>query len=81
MISKEKLNRINTLANKAKKDGLTEKEKEEQQKLRKEYLKNVRTSFTNEMKGMTVIDPAGNDVTPKKVRDLQKQNKKDTQSN
>lgn len=81
MISKEKLNRINTLANKAKKDGLTEKEKEEQQKLRKEYLKNVRTSFTNEMKGMTVIDPAGNDVTPKKVRDLQKQNKKDNQSN
>lgn len=74
MISKEKLNRINELASKAKKEGLSQKEKEEQQTLRKEYLKNVRSSFTNELKSMTVIDPEGNDVTPEKVKELQRKN-------
>ena len=76
MITKKKLERINTLAKKAKAEGLTEKEKEEQKKLRQEYLGNVRSSFTNQFKSMTVMDPEGNDVTPQKVRDLQERNKK-----
>lgn len=78
MISKEKLNRINALANKEKTEGLSQKEKEEQQNLRKEYLQNVRASFKNEFKGMTVIDPEGNDVTPEKVKELQKKDGKNT---
>ncbi|WP_163971307.1 DUF896 domain-containing protein [Oceanobacillus halotolerans] len=73
MISKEKLNRINELSKKSKQTGLTEKEKKEQQALRQEYLKNVRKSFKNQFKTMTVIDPKGNDVTPKKVKELQQQ--------
>lgn len=77
MISKEKLDRINILAKKAKNEGLTEKEKEEQKSLRKEYLGNVRSSFKNQFKTMTVKDPEGNDVTPQKVKDLQKKNKND----
>ncbi|MFD1360459.1 DUF896 domain-containing protein [Lentibacillus salinarum] len=76
MISNEKLNRINQLAHKSKKEGLTEEEKAEQQELREEYLQNVRKSFKNQFKSMTVRDPAGNDVTPQKVRDLQNKNKK-----
>ncbi|MFC4557221.1 DUF896 domain-containing protein [Virgibacillus kekensis] len=76
MISKEKLERINQLAKKAKNDGLDEKEKEEQKELRKQYLQNVRKSFKNQFKSMTVMDREGNDVTPKKVRDLQDRNKK-----
>ncbi|MFD1037894.1 DUF896 domain-containing protein [Virgibacillus byunsanensis] len=76
MISEEKLQRINILAKKAKNSGLTSKEKEEQQELRQEYLKNVRKSFKNQFKTMTVMDPEGNDVTPKKVRDMQERNKK-----
>jgi len=76
MITKDKLARINKLAQKAKKEGLTNNEKEEQQQLRQEYLQNVRQSFTNQFKTMTVMDPAGNDVTPKKVKDLQDRNKK-----
>ena len=76
MLSKEKLNRINELAKKSKTEGLNQKEKEEQKKLREEYLKNVRSSFKNQFKTMTVIDPAGNDVTPQKVRDLQERNRK-----
>ncbi|RKQ37566.1 DUF896 domain-containing protein [Oceanobacillus halophilus] len=76
MLSKEKLNRINELAKKSKNEGLSNNEKEEQRSLREEYLKNVRKSFKNQMKSMTVIDPRGNDVTPKKVRDMQERNKK-----
>ncbi|WP_249869664.1 DUF896 domain-containing protein [Oceanobacillus saliphilus] len=76
MLAKEKLERINILAKKAKDVGLTDNEKEEQKKLRQEYLNNVRSSFKNQFKGMTVIDPEGKDVTPQKVRDLQDRNKK-----
>lgn len=76
MLAKEKLSRINELANKAKNEGLTDKEKIEQKKLREEYLGNIRSSFTNQFKTMTVIDPVGNDVTPQKVKDLQARNKK-----
>lgn len=76
MISKDKLDRINKLAKKAKADGLTKDEKKEQKQLREEYLKNVRSSFKNQLKTMTVVDPKGNDVTPRKVRDMQERNKK-----
>ncbi|ASK63443.1 hypothetical protein CFK37_15405 [Virgibacillus phasianinus] len=77
MISKEKLERINALSKKAKNEGLTVEEKKEQKGLREEYLSNVRSSFKNQFKTMTVKDPEGNDVTPQKVKDLQKNNKKD----
>mgnify|MGYP001306808020 CR=1 FL=1 len=76
MITKEKLARINQLANKAKKEGLTDVEKEEQRLLRQEYLQNLRASFTNQFKSMTVIDPLGNDVTPQQVKDLKERYKK-----
>ncbi|TFJ94744.1 DUF896 domain-containing protein [Lentibacillus salicampi] len=76
MISKEKLNRINQLAKKSKNEGLTVKEQAEQKDLREEYLQNVRKSFKNQFKSMTVKDPEGNDVTPQKVRDLQDKKKK-----
>ena len=42
MLSKDKLNRINELAKKAKETGLTTAEQKEQQRLREEYLSNVR---------------------------------------
>lgn len=75
MLSKDKLNRINELARKSKKEGLSEKEKSEQKTLREEYLKNVRKSFKNQLKTTTIIDPRGNDVTPQKLRDYQNRNK------
>ncbi|SER08829.1 Uncharacterized protein YnzC, UPF0291/DUF896 family [Gracilibacillus ureilyticus] len=70
MLSKDKIARINELAKKAKIEELSQEEKKEQQTLRQEYLKNVRKSFKNHMKGMTVIDPNGNDVTPDKLKQL-----------
>lgn len=75
MMSKEKLSRINDLAKKAKAEGLSDEEATEQTALRKEYLQNIRNSFTNQITTMTVIDPEGNDVTPDKVKQLKKQNK------
>src|SRR5699024_4954205 len=72
MMTKAKLERINELANKAKKEELSKSEKEEQKLLREEYLKNVRASFKNQLTNMTVIDPEGNDVTPDKVKNVQK---------
>ncbi|HLR23974.1 MAG TPA: DUF896 domain-containing protein [Pseudogracilibacillus sp.] len=72
MMTKAKLERINELANKAKKEELSKSEKEEQKLLREEYLKNVRASFKNQLTNMTVIDPEGNDVTPDKVKNMQK---------
>lgn len=68
MISKEKLARINSLAKKAKTEGLSEPEAKEQSKLRKEYLEKFRASMLNTLKGVTVIDPEGNDVTPEKLK-------------
>jgi uncharacterized protein YnzC (UPF0291/DUF896 family) len=76
MLSKDKIERINYLARKAKETGLTEKEKKEQKELREAYLKNVRSSFKNQFKTMKVVDPKGNDVTPQKVKDMQKKSKK-----
>lgn len=75
MIFEKKLARINELAKLSKVRTLTKKEKAEQHDLRQEYLKNLRKSFTNQFKTMKVMDPAGNDVTPQKVKDLQERNK------
>ncbi len=71
MITNEKLARINALARKQKEGKLTEKEKQEQKQLREEYLQNFRQSFSNQIQTMKVIDPAGNDVTPAKVKHIQ----------
>lgn len=76
MLDKNKINRINELARKKKKEGLTEAEKQEQRELRQEYLQNIRQSFKNQLKSMTIIDPEGKDVTPQKVRDLQERSRK-----
>lgn len=75
MTFEEKLARINELAHKSKKEGLTDKEKAEQQELRKYYLKTLRESFKNELETVTVIDPEGQDVTPKKLKEIQKRKK------
>ena len=76
MMTKEKLERINYLAKKSKNGTLTSKEKEEQQKLRNEYLQNIRQSFKNQLSSVKIIDPEGNDVTPEKVKNLKNKNKK-----
>ncbi|BCU52221.1 uncharacterized protein YnzC (UPF0291/DUF896 family) [Staphylococcus auricularis] len=63
------LDRINELAKKKKEQGLTEAEAKEQSKLRKAYLASFRKNFKEQLENTRVIDPEGNDVTPKKVKD------------
>ncbi|MEH6943606.1 DUF896 domain-containing protein [Bacillus sp. JJ722] len=76
MLSKEKIARINELANKSKSVGLTPAEAKEQTKLRSEYLQSFRKSMTNTIEHMTIIDPEGNDVTPDKLKKIKQNNKR-----
>lgn len=55
------LKRINELARKNKTIGLTEEEKIERDKLRKEYLKNFRENMiTNVIDNIYIVDEDGN---------------------
>lgn len=68
------LPRINELAKKQRGEGLTHAEKLEQQVLREEYLCMIRGQVLHTFSGMKVIDPLGKDVTPEKIRHMQKKN-------
>lgn len=71
-MSEELINKINALAQKSKEEGLTESEKEEQKKLREEYLELIRGQVKNHLAGIKIVDEEGNDVTPKKAKELKK---------
>ena len=58
--------RINFLANKDKKFGLTEEEKIEQAALRKQFLDEFRKGFVSTMDCVYVLDENGNRVKLKK---------------
>lgn len=72
MLEKNKLDRINELVRKERSDGLTEEEKTEQKGLREEYIQAFRSGMKNQIEGMKIVDPEGNDVTPDKVKTIQK---------
>lgn len=68
------LDRINELAKKQREDGLTNQEQIEQKNLRENYLREIRGQVLHTFSDLTVLDPLGNDVTPEKLRDAQKNN-------
>ncbi|NLV88762.1 MAG: DUF896 domain-containing protein [Tissierellia bacterium] len=72
---KDLIKRINELANKSKTVGLTEEEKEEQQKLRQEYLAIFRGNMKNTLLKVKVVDQEGNDITPNRLKREQEKNK------
>lgn len=72
MLSQEKLARINELANKKKTEGLTVAETNEQKVLRDEYLTAFRGGMRHHIEGMKIVDPEGADVTPEKLKEIQK---------
>ena len=59
MMDNEKIDRINTLAHKAKSVGLTEEEKKEQEELRKEYLAAVRQNLKAQLNNIDVKEKDG----------------------
>ena len=56
MLPKEKLDRINYLANKEKNSSLTESEKQEQQELRKEYIQTFKKQFRGMLDNIEIVD-------------------------
>ncbi|MCT4634294.1 MAG: DUF896 domain-containing protein [Firmicutes bacterium] len=57
MLPKERIDRINALAKKAKTEGLTPEELKERDKLRKEYLEIFRGNFKNQLSNIKIVDP------------------------
>lgn len=70
MVSDDQIKRINELARKQKAEGLSKEEKEEQTELRNLYIQSVRNSLKNSLSTVKIIDPNGNDVTPKQIKAL-----------
>ena len=56
----EKIERINYLSKKSKTVGLTDEEKQEQQKLRQEYIAEWRLGMTQVLDNTYIMDEKGN---------------------
>lgn len=54
-----KIDRINTLAHKAKSVGLTEEEKKERDALRKEYLETIRMNLRSQLDNISIKEKDG----------------------
>lgn len=67
-MTEEKINRINELARKQKTEGLNEAEKQEQYKLRREYIDGFKRSLTAQLDNTYILEPDGTKrrVRPKK---------------
>ncbi|HFR3895570.1 TPA: DUF896 family protein [Streptococcus suis] len=68
-----KIDRINELARKKKAEGLTEEELQEQAALREEYIEGYRRAIRHHIEGIKLVDEDGNDVTPEKLRQVQRE--------
>ena len=68
-MTEEKIRRINGLYHKSKAEGLTEEEKEEQAKLRYEYIQAVRANLRGTLDNISIKNPDGS------ITELSKKNK------
>ncbi|MBC1436294.1 DUF896 domain-containing protein [Listeria rocourtiae] len=73
MTVQERLQRINELSRLSREYPLTDSEKREQHHLRQEYIKSLRFGFRNMVEGLKVVDENNNDVTPGKLKRIQKE--------
>lgn len=64
-----RLERINELYRKSQNEGLTEEEKEEQARLRREYVQAVRANLRGQLNNISILNPDGS------VTELSKKNK------
>lgn len=58
----ERIQRINALYHKSQAEGLTEEEKEEQARLRREYVASVRNNLKSQLDNITIENPDGSMV-------------------
>ena len=68
----KKIDRINELA-KRKNRRLDPRRKVEQAKLREEYIEGYRRTVRHHIEGIKIVDEEGNDVTPEKLRQVQRE--------
>ena len=66
MTMDEKITRINELYHKAKAEGLTDAEKEEQKALRADYVRSFRENLRATLDNVSILEPDGTVTTPKK---------------
>ncbi|WP_311407031.1 DUF896 domain-containing protein [Liquorilactobacillus uvarum] len=71
-IPQKLIDRINELSKKKKESGLSEAELEEQKSLRETYLALFRETFRSNIEMMQIFDKKGNEVTPEKVKKIQR---------
>lgn len=72
MMENKYLKRINQLARKSKADGLSAAEQQEQKQLRQAYIKEFRKGLRQQIEQTQVFDKQGHEITPKKVRHIQR---------
>ena len=65
----KKIARINELYHKSKGEGLTEKEKEEQQALRQEYVNAIKKNMQATLDNVSIQNPDGTVIPLKLVRE------------
>ena len=65
-MEQQKIERINALAKKAKEEGLTPQELEEQKALRQEYVAAYKKNLEHTLKNIVVQDEQGNQTKLKK---------------
>lgn len=58
-MNQEMIDRINILYHKSKTEGLTDQEKEEQARLRKEYIAAIRTNMRGTLNGISIKEKDG----------------------
>lgn len=71
ILMQEILKRINELALKRKTEGLTQYENAEIVNLRRKYIQEFRGSMEELLLNTTIVDPKGDDITPKKLKKAQ----------
>ena len=59
MNMEQRIARINELYHKSQNEGLTDAEKEEQARLRKEYVENIRANLRGQLESITIEHPDG----------------------
>ena len=59
MTMEEKIARINALAHKAKSEGLSDEEREEQAQLRRDYIESVKANLKSQLDSMYILDETG----------------------
>ena len=69
-MTEEKIKRINELARKQKSEGLTEEEKAEQFKLRREYIDSFKNSLIGQLENTYIVEKDGSKtkVTRKNIK-------------